>query len=44
VVERGLDQASKPGVNNYGDAAFEYVMHYDEPSTFPFSLVSARMQ
>lgn len=30
--------------HEHGDAAFEYVMRYDEPSTFPFAVVSALMQ
>jgi len=30
--------------HEHGDAAYEYVMSYDEPSTFPFGVVSALMQ
>jgi hypothetical protein len=30
--------------HEHGDAAYEYVMRYDHPSTFPFGLVSALMQ
>jgi hypothetical protein len=30
--------------HEHGDAAYEYVMRYDDPSTFPFGLVSALMQ
>jgi hypothetical protein len=30
--------------HEHGDAAFEYLMHYDEPSTFPFPVASALMQ
>jgi hypothetical protein len=30
--------------HEHGDAAFEYFIHYDEPSTFPFPVASALMQ
>ena len=30
--------------HEHGDAAYEYAIRYDQPSTFPFSLVSALMQ
>jgi len=30
--------------HEHGDAAFDYAMGYDEPSTFPFGVVSALMQ
>jgi hypothetical protein len=30
--------------HEHGDAAFEYVIHYDEPSTFPFPVASDLMQ
>jgi len=29
--------------HEHGDAALEYVMHYDQPSTFPFPVASALM-
>jgi hypothetical protein len=30
--------------HEYGDAAYEYVIRYDEPSTFPFSVAASLMQ